>query len=272
MFEMIVTCVQFDIAWHDKQANFAKIRSLLDSSGGCPAGGLLVLPEMFSTGFSMEVAVTAEGQQRPAEKFLGGLSRQYGCWTLGGVVTAVADGRGLNEAVMFAPGGAEALRYAKVHPFSYAQEDRYFAAGEGPVTVDMPPDEPASGQRGARLSPFVCYDLRFPETFRLAALAGAEVMVVIANWPGVRAGHWRALLAARAIENQAWVVGVNRVGADPHASYDGSSMVIDPRGAVVADAGTGEAVFSAELDIASLRQYRREFPAMADIRRADLGV
>jgi len=262
---MRVACVQYDIAWHDKQANFAKVRSLLAASGGCQPGGLIVLPEMFSTGFSMDLQATAERQDRPAEKFLAELARHYGCHVLGGVVNVAADGLGRNEAVLFGPAGLEIMRYAKMHPFSHSGEAQYFSPGDSPVVADLACCEP--GRQGpARLSGFICYDLRFPEVFRSAAMAGAEVLAVIANWPASRCEHWRALLAARAIENQAWVVGVNRAGSDPDVSYFGGSAVVDPRGRVVAEAADGEMVLQAELDLAAMRQYRREFPALDDTR------
>lgn len=255
---MIVTCVQFDIAWQDKQANFAKVRTLLAGADACEAGGLIVLPEMFSTGFSMDVQASAEGQDAPAEGFLAELACRNGCYALGGVVNCASDGRGLNEAVLVGPDGLGAMRYAKMHPFSYAGESQHFASGEAPVLAEI---------GGSKLSAFICYDLRFPEVFRAASLAGAEVLVVIANWPASRARHFQALLAARAIENQAWVVGVNRVGSDPNVRYSGGSIVIDPFGRTVAQAGDGEAVLSAEMDMQVLRQYRQEFPVLADARR-----
>ena len=220
---------------------------------------------MFSTGFSMDLQATAERQDRPAEKFLAELARHYGCHVLGGVVNVAADGLGRNEAVLYGPAGLEIMRYAKMHPFFHSGEAQYFAPGNSPVVADLACCEP--GRQGpARLSGFICYDLRFPEVFRSAAMAGAEVLAVIANWPASRCEHWRALLVARAIENQAWVVGVNRAGSDPDVSYFGGSAVVDPRGWVVAEAADGEMVLQAELDLAALRQYRREFPALDDVR------
>jgi predicted amidohydrolase len=268
---MRVACVQYDIAWHDKPANFAKVRSLLAAAaGGCGPGGLIVLPEMFSTGFSMALQAAAgggaAGKIRPSESFLAELARHYGCHVLGGVVNADADGLGRNEALLLGPAGQEVLRYAKMHPFSYASEARYFTPGNTPVVAELALGGLAR-QAPVRISCFVCYDLRFPEVFRSAAMAGAEVLAVIANWPASRREHWPALLRARAIENQAWVVGVNRAGSDPDASYSGGSMVVDPRGRVAAEADDGEMVLQAELDLADLRQYRRDFPALDDIRQ-----
>jgi omega-amidase len=253
---MNLTGVQLDIAWEDKPANFAKVRSLLASAAvqGC---SLIVLPEMFSTGFSMNVAGICEGESRPAESFLAELAGELDAAVLGGVVTRAADGRGRNEAVLIAPGGGELARYTKVHPFSYAGEADHYVPGDGPVVVEV---------AGAKLSPFICYDLRFPEVFRGATAGGAEVLAVIANWPEARQEHWRTLLRARAIEDQAYVIGVNRTGADPNVAYAGGSVVVDPRGLVVAEAPSEECTIAAELDLEALREYRREFPALDDMK------
>ncbi len=255
---MKVTCVQFDIAWQDEQANFATVRQLLAGADAPEAGGLIVLPEMFSTGFSVDIRAVAQDRSAPAESFLAELAGQFGCYALGGVVNTDADGRGLNEAVLVDPQGQAVMRYTKMHPFSYAGESQYFTPGDGPSMVEL---------SDVRLSAFVCYDLRFPEVFRSVSLAGAEALVVIANWPADRAEHWRALLTARAIENQAWVIGVNRVGSDPNVQYAGGSIVVDPRGRAITSAGADEQVISAQLDVGDLRRYRREFPALADARR-----
>ena len=116
------------------------------------------------------------------------------------------------------------------------------------------------------VAPFVCYDLRFPEVFRLGVRGGADLMVVIANWPEPRDTHWLALLRARAIENQCYVVGVNRAGSDPHIRYAGHNIVVGPRGETVAQADEGPEVLLAEIELASLVEYRRQFPALADMR------
>lgn len=253
------SCVQFDIAWHDPRANFTAVRRLLRNSDA-PRPDLLALPEMFATGFSMD-ARTVAGHAHASQAFLTDLAADLPCRALGGVANLAPDGRGVNEAVLFAPDGAQKLRYAKMHPFAPAGEPEQYAPGPKPVVVDV-----HAGNGAYKISAFICYDLRFPEVFRAAALGGAEVLAVIANWPASRAEHWRTLLIARAIENQAFVVGVNRVGADPNERYAGGSLIVDPRGRLLAEAGDGEAVLSAELDLASLRRYRAEFPALANAR------
>ena len=119
------------------------------------------------------------------------------------------------------------------------------------------------------VSPFVCYDLRFPELFRAAAAEHkSELFVVLANWPDARIHHWTRLLQARAIENQAYVVGVNRIGADPNCSYAGHSLIIDPHGNILAAAGGREGAISERLDLVSLRAYRQAWPFLSDLKRA----
>lgn len=253
---MKVLAVQFDIAWEDAAANFARVRRLLDDSG-VPAGSLVVLPETFTTGFTMNVKTAAEGPDGPSTAFLRDTARCYGSAVLGGVVGRAADGRGRNEAVLCGADGSELARYAKIHPFSYAGETRHYAAGEAIAVAEI---------AGTILAVFICYDLRFPEVFRAAVRRGAEVFAVLANWPQARQAHWQALLRARAIENQAFIIGVNRCGRDPNAAYAGGSAIIDPRGETLAQAGDVEQVISADLDLEGLRRYRREFPALADMR------
>jgi predicted amidohydrolase len=253
---MQVVACQLDIAWEDKAASHARARELLAGANIEP-GALVVLPEMFATGFSMHVDAIAEPTDGPTHAFLSGLAAELKSCVLGGVVTRASDGRGRNDAVAYAPDGKLLARYAKMHPFSYAGETKHYEAGSQVVT--FPWDQ-------FTLAPFVCYDLRFPEIFRQAVRAGAEVLAVIANWPAARDAHWLALLRARAIENQCYVVGVNRAGADPHVPYGGHSLVVGPRGETVAQAGEGPELLVAEMDRAPLVEYRRQFPALADMR------
>jgi len=253
---MEILCCQFDIVWEDKAANVALARELL-AAAGVPSGALVVLPEMFATGFSMDVAGICEDAAGPAHAFLAETARRYEAYVLGGVVTRGPDGRGRNEAVCYAPDGREIARCAKLHPFGFAGETDHYEAGEQIVTF------PIGDLTAAAL---ICYDLRFPEAFRLAVRRGAELFVVIANWPSARVDHWAALLKARAIENQAYVVGANRCGADPNVAYPGRSIILGPRGETLAEAGDTPGVLRASIDIEALRAYRREFPALSDIR------
>ena len=252
---MNVHAVQFDIRWEDKPANFDRAGRLVASASPQP-GSLIVLPEMFATGFSMNAGTIAEPAGGPTEQFLAELARDHGSCVLGGVVSTRPDGRGANQAVAFDPEGREIARYTKLHPFTHAGEDRHFAPGESLVTFQA---------GGLTIAPLICYDLRFPEAFRAGVRAGADCFVVLANWPAVRADHWRALLIARAIENQACIVAVNRIGEDPNCAYAGGSVILDAWGRTVAEAGDEEAVIAAALDPADVAGTRREFPVLGDI-------
>ena len=149
-------------------------------------------------------------------------------------------------------------RYAKIHPFSFAGEHREYAAGDRVVTADV---------EGVRVTPFVCYDLRFPEPFRLAA-AGTDLYAVVANWPQERREHWRLLLRARAVENQAYVAGVNRVGDGGRLHYDGESALISPSGETLAEGDDQERVLLCDVDAKRVAETRARFPFLDD-RRPD---
>jgi predicted amidohydrolase len=146
-----------------------------------------------------------------------------------------------------------------MQPFTLGGESQHYAAGSGVVTFIW---------QNFVVSPLVCYDLRFPELFRAATQRGAQLMTVIANWPVARIQHWVTLLQARAIENQAYVAGVNRCGDDPKLKYSGRSLIVSPHGDILADAGDGEKVIGAELDLPGLIKWRADFPALKDIRPA----
>jgi predicted amidohydrolase len=253
---MKVICAQLDIAWEEKQSNFAKVRGMVDKLRP-DAGALLVLPEMFSTGFSMNVAKIKEGAPSQTEQFLGAIARLYSIYIIAGVVTQGADGKGKNEAIVIDIQGRTILRYSKLHPFSLGGESQHYTAGD---CIEL------FNWLGFMTAPFICYDLRFPEIFRAATRKGAHLFTVIANWPNKREGHWVTLLQARAIENQAYVVGVNRCGSDPGHLYPGRTLIVDPHGTVIADGGREEGLVTADIDIAKVTAWRKEFPVLQDTR------
>jgi len=258
---MKVFLVQLDIVWEDRSANFAKVKALLEKQA-IPAGSLIVLPEMFSTGFSMDLNVTVEPASSDTESFLSELARAHQSTVVAGVVRQGNAGKGRNEAIAIEPSGQALARYCKLFPFSFGGEDQHYEKGGNVVFFET---------GGFVVSPLICYDLRFPEAFRMAVKRGAELLIVIAQWPSRRTQHWITLLQARAIENQAYVIGVNRCGSDPALTYDGRSIVVDPHGNIIADAGTSEGVASADLDPQMVKQWRADFPALHDIR-TDLPV
>lgn len=253
---MKVHLVQFDIVWENKAANFAKVRSLL-AAASPGQGSFLVLPEMFATGFSMNLAITAQDQKREDEVFLSELAREHRCTVTGGVVSPVENGKASNESVTFGPDGGLLARYVKMQPFMLGGEGEGHAAGDEVVIYRC---------EGFTVAPLVCYDLRFPEHFRSAVRRGANLYTVIASWPVKRYHHWLTLLQARAIENLAYVIGVNRTGSDPHLHYNGRSVVVSPHGHIMADAGEGECVVTARLNLAEVEGWRAQFPALRDIK------
>ena len=184
-------------------------------------------------------------------------AREFGVCVIAGAATRGDDGRPRNKALVFSSGGELLADYAKIRLFTPGGEAAHYVAGSRPVVF----------RRGNwTIAPFICYDLRFPELFREAAAAHQpELFAVIANFPQKRIQHWVRLLQARAIENQAYVVGVNRVGADPYYTYSGRSVVIDPQGEILADAGEHEGCLHAHLDLATLRKYREGLPFLADL-------
>ena len=255
---MKIALCQLDIAWENKAANHTRVDALLNGAGDLCRDALIVLPEMFSTGFSMDVAKIREGEARESERYLRRTAQRFKSTIMGGVVNSTEDGKGLNQALVIGPDGNELARYTKMQPFTLSGEMAAYAPGTEIKLFDC---------AGMRVAPFVCYDLRFPELFRHAAQLGAQLIVDIANWPVTRIEHWITLLRARAIENQAYVAGVNRVGRDPKYIHNGRSLIINPHGEIIADAGNGACVIGADLDPEVVVNWRRDFPALKDIRR-----
>jgi predicted amidohydrolase len=254
---MNVAALQMDIAWEDRPTNHARVRSQVGELQGLD-GGLLVLPELFATGFSMETQKTRPGPEWQDAALLRELAHGTGALVIGGSVGARAHHLH-NEALVMSPTGDLLARYAKIHPFGPGNEGASYRAGSEVVVVDW---------AGHRICPLICYDLRFPEVFRAGLDHGATLFVVIASWPARRAQHWMTLLQARAIENQAFVLGVNRCGTDPIGSYSGRSCLVSPHGVVVADAGEIPGMLRATADPELVGRWRTEFPAARDRRWA----
>ncbi len=260
-----VHLVQANLAWEDKPASRARIEGLLGAASIAP-GDLIALPEMCETGFSMNIERTADSGGQSAA-WLSSLAQAHRAYTLGGITVMGPEGAGgkaRNRALAFDPDGNQIARYDKLHPFSFGKEAERFEGGDSVCAFDWH----AQGWT-MRVSPLICYDLRFPEAFRACrglAGGGAEMFVVIANWPAERAEHWRALLRARAIENQAFVAGANRSGDDPFLAYAGGSVVFGPKGEAIVEAGGAEEVVRAEMDVALVRDWRRAFRAWDDAK------
>ena len=253
---MRIYAVQLDIVWEDKQANYQKVISLLDNAQ-VKKNSLVLLPEMFATGFSMNKETISKNEPAQTENFLTKISHQYHSYILGGLVTLSSSGKGKNICLVCDPSGTTIAHYQKLHPFSYGGESQHYKSGDKITLFDW---------HEFTVTPFICYDLRFPEIFRHSVVMGTNLFTVIACWPAAREEHWVTLLKARAIENQAYVAGVNRCGSDPKLSYSGRSLIIDPHGNILADGENQEGVIHADVDFQTLSTYRNEFPALSDIR------
>ena len=258
---MKVHLIQFSPLWEDKEANFTRVENLIQKSSSEP-GSLVVLPEAFATGFSLNLQVTCDGEPEQTHAFLSRLSSTHKIWILAGLITPDPDSAmGKNIAVLFNPEGERVGEYQKMHPFTPMGEDKVHLVGQEPQIFSI---------GNFLLSPVLCYDLRFPELFRASVKQGANLFVVLASWPDSRMSHWHALLKARAIENQAYVIGVNRTGSDPNHQYAGGSKVIDPMGKTSAESNMEEELVSFTIEHTLMEDWRSSFPALEDIRE-DLG-
>ena len=246
-----IALVQTELAWEDPGANRARFDERLTVLDGAP--DLVVLPEMFTTGFSMAGPRLAETMDGPSVEWLRNKAVQLKAHLTGSLIIEEA-GTVYNRLLWATPDG-KLDHYDKRHLFRMSGEHRVYGAGHHYLTVTIGP---------WRVRPFICYDLRFPVWTRNVAQA-YDLALFVANWPAARAAHWMTLLKARAIENQAYVVGVNRVGRDGNGqAYAGDSMVLDPLGKVLYHAANREVVHTLDLDLARLEDYRRQFPAWRD--------
>ncbi len=256
---MKVTAIQHDIVWEDRDATLAHLTPQVARAA---AGGaeLVVLTEMFATGFSMRTHHTAEDLDGPIVTWLAERAREHRILLTGSLAlrspTPDAEppaGLPTNTMVLVGPDGLVA-RYDKIHPFSYSGEHERFRAGDPPVSVEV---------SGIRIGLSVCYDLRFADLYWDREPA-VDVEVVVANWPAARRAHWRSLLEARAIENQTYVIGVNRVGEGGGLPYAGDSRIVDPSGELLATGARVETMLQAEVTAERVAEVRARYPFRAD--------
>ena len=252
---MRIAAVQHDIVWEDREANFERLAPQVARAVGAGAE-LVLLTETFSTGFSMTPGI-GEPEGGPSSQFLADRAAEHGVW-VAGTCPEIADGEQLpfNSFVLAGPDGTT-HRYRKLHPFTHAGEHERFRAGEKPVTVQV---------GGLRITPFICYDLRFADVFWRAA-PETDVYLVPANWPSPRRHHWQTLLQARAIENQAYVVGCNRVGtAGDGTEHVGDTRIVSPMGELLATAAGVETIVLADVDAAEVTATRDRLRFLPDRR------
>lgn len=248
---MLVALVQCDICWEERESTLSRIESWVERAAAAGAE-LILLPEMFAVGFSMATDRVAEAEDGPTSRWLQAFAHDRNVSIGGSIPTRISTGRVRNRFVLATPRGV--LTYDKVKPFAFAHEDDWYEPGPGTTTWEV---------SGVRMTPFVCYDLRFADLWWQRA-PDTDVYLCVASWPASRRRHWLHLLVARAIENQAWVIACNRVGEGGGQSYCGDSMVVDPNGVVVAAAAEDEGIVLAQVDPARTQAVRAQLPFLAD--------
>ncbi|MFK3798696.1 MULTISPECIES: amidohydrolase [unclassified Pseudomonas] len=245
-----IALVQTTLVWHDSAANHAHFEELLSQAEDAD---LVILPEMFTTGFSMDSETLAEPENGVTSTWLLSQAKRLNAVITGSVITRTADGSHRNRLLWARPDG-ELLHYDKRHLFRMAGEHEHYSPGERQVQFEL---------KGWRIRPLICYDLRFPVWSRDAR--DTDLLLYTANWPGARRQHWNRLLPARAIENLCYVAAVNRVGVDGKGlSYTGDSQVLDFQGESLLNIGEADGVFHVSLSADSLAAYRQKFPAYLD--------
>ena len=255
MSSLTLSLVQTALVWEDKAANLQLLETQLASLRGKTQ--VVVLPELFSTGFSMQTQVLAEPMSGPTVQWMRTMAQQYQLIITGSVMIQ-EEGLFYNRLIWMLPTG-ELGHYNKRHLFAFAGEDRYYSRGNKRFIASA---------NGFKINLQICYDLRFPVWSRQHATDGQpeyDLLIYVANWPERRRLAWMSLLQARAIENQCYVIGVNRVGEDGHQIFhSGDSMVIDPLGEVLFTKKDEACVHTLTISKEQLQAYRRQFPFLRD--------
>ena len=258
MSTLTVTTIQADLAWEDRTANLQRLEQKILSIG--ESTELVILPEMFSTGFSMRPEKLAESMEGPTVQWMRDIAARRRIILTGSLIIE-EEGKYYNRLIWMLPNG-EWGSYDKRHRFAFAGEDDHYTAGHKRLIGSV---------KGWRILLLVCYDLRFPVWSRQTPAEPGEpdlehdCIVYVANWPERRSLAWKTLLQARAIENQSYVIGVNRVGNDGNnIAHSGDSMIIDPLGEILYHGQGREELFTQTLQKERLTEVRQKFPFWRD--------
>lgn len=257
---MKIACVQMDIAFGNPDENFIKVQRYIEEATSNGAD-TIVLPEMWNTGYALtELNTLADNDGQKTKELLVNFARSHQVNIVGGSVSTKRNGQFFNTMYVVNREGELVSEYDKAHLFKLMDEHHYMEAGQSAnlFTLD-----------GVKCGGVICYDLRFPEWIRKHVLQGAKVMFIPAEWPQKRIDHWQILLQARAIENQCFIVAVNRVGSDPNNEFNGHSMVIAPWGELLVANEEAEGIYYAELNLEEIERVRKTIPIFQD-RRPEL--
>jgi len=251
---MKAALVQYSPEWEKPENNIITLDTLLKEK--INDENFIVFPELTLTGFTMHSEKFAEDIDGIGTAFFMNIAQKYKKHIFAGVIEN-DDGNFFNTLVHIDPKGLIAARYRKIHPFSFANEDKYYSSGDEIVITKID---------NVKIGLTICYDLRFPELHRKYGKERVDIVINIANWPIYRIHHWSHLLKSRAIDNLCFSIGVNRVGKDPYNEYNGSSAVYDPMGEEFLFMGNEDTFGTAELELAKVEETRKKFPFLDDIK------
>lgn len=250
-----IRLIQMDIAFGKPEDNFKQVEEKI--AAACKENcDIIVLPELWSTGYDLtRLLAIADKHAKSTISFLKELALKHQVHIVGGSI-ANNKGNGIyNSLIVIDKSGEVIHEYDKLHLFQLMDEHLYLKSGTSSGLFSL---------ENSTFASMICYDIRFPEWIRTHTTKGAEAIFVVAEWPKPRLAHWKSLLIARAIENQCYVIACNRVGADPDNIFAGHSMVIDPWGEIVAEAGEIEEILSAAIDLEKVTEVRKTIPIFAD--------
>ncbi|MFJ8265193.1 carbon-nitrogen family hydrolase [Peribacillus asahii] len=252
-----IACIQMDIAFGKPETNYTAAEQLIEQAVQSKPD-VLILPELWTTGYDLtRLEEIADVEAKETISFLQKIAKKYHVHLVGGSIAKKTNDGIYNTMLMINNKGEFVKDYDKLHLFQLMDEHHFLQPGErdGLFTFD-----------DKLCASFICYDIRFPEWLRAHTTKGAEVLFVSAEWPKPRLDHWRALLISRAIENQAYVVAVNRTGSDPNNIFAGHSLIIDPWGEIINEAGEGVEILTGTIDFTKVREVRNKIPVFADRR------
>ena len=257
---MKMACVQMNIHFGEPAKNFTTVEKYIEIAAKAHAD-TIIFPEMWNTGYALsQLNSLADENGQQTKELLTHLAKKYHVNIVGGSVSTKRAGKYYNTMYVVNREGETIAQYDKAHLFKLMDEHLFMNAGQSTNIFEL--DDIACGG-------VICYDLRFPEWIRTHVLKGAKILFIPAQWPTKRIDHWQLLLQARAIENQCFIVAVNRVGSDPGNDFNGHSMVIAPWGELLISGQSDEGIYYAEIDIQEVDTVRKTIPIFQD-RRTDL--
>lgn len=258
---LTVACIQMDIAFGKPDENIREVAKQMERLFEEDNVDIVVLPELWTTGYDLtRLEDIADENAETTKGFIANLCKKFNSNIVAGSVAKKSGGKITNTLISFNRSGDIVGEYSKVHLFQLMDEHHYLTSGKTRGNFEL---------ENITSAGLICYDIRFPEWVRVHTTNGAEVVYVVAQWPLARLSHWRTLLLSRAIENQCYIVACNRVGSDPKNKFAGHSMIIDPWGEIIAEAGEKQEILIGSINVEKVKKVREQIPIFQD-RRPEL--